>query len=693
MINAFENAKWIMADTASDTDTEHRYYNYLGSFNRAGGEKTTLYVSAFTQYAIWLNGSFVDGGQYEDRDFHPVYDEIDLTPFCIEGENKLVVGHYVAGKDFLTRSVGVPGIIFAVWQGEKEILVSSEETLSARDEKYLDTHEFLTSQLGFNFEYDARAGESEYRKSVLMDKVYDIAPRPIEKLVIGELMKGKRSAQGVFLEADASLPKAKRHHLAFLSARDDSFVKSAGDAVTASIEDGVRADGLYFLYDLGGETAGYLSVSLDVPEGTEVLIGYGEHCEDMRVRSAIGDRNFCFRYIAKEGTNEIFYPYQRIGLRYLQIHIYARQATVNHAGIYPTTYPISSYPAPVTDGLHKIIYDIGVNTLKTCMHEHYEDCPWREQALYALDSRIQILCGYYAFREFRFPRASLDLLSRSYREHDKLLELCSPGKTAVTIPSFTAVYIREIYEYTVYSKDITLANDVFPVIQNIIEGFCERIDGETGLIPLYQGQGLWNFYEWRDGLGGLDRIPEGEKVYESPLCAFVADALDCFARVCRIIGRGDAERYENISASIKKATHDAFFHEESGAYITRLGRDTEPRHDLTQIMMLYAGIVPDDKIASVTELVAKGAFIPVSLSMTIYRFEVLLKSGDYKEQVMHEIEERWGSMVRRGADTFWETDLGADDFYKAGSLCHGWSAVPVYIFGKYFSEDIYPGVM
>jgi hypothetical protein len=58
------------------------------------------------------------------------------------------------------------------------------------------------------------------------------------------------------------------------------------------------------------------------------------------------------------------------------------------------------------------------------MHEHYEDCPWREQALYTMDSRNQMLCGYYAFREFDFPKASIRLMAQSIRE-DNLLELCS----------------------------------------------------------------------------------------------------------------------------------------------------------------------------------------------------------------------------------------------------------------------------
>ena len=33
-----------------------------------------------------------------------------------------------------------------------------------------------------------------------------------------------------------------------------------------------------------------------------------------------------------------------------------------------------------------------------------------------------------------------------------------------------------------------------------------------------------------------------------------------------------------------------------------------------------------------------------------------------------------------GGLTFWETDLGGNDFNGAESLCHGWAAIPIYFY-------------
>jgi hypothetical protein len=76
--------------------------------------------------------------------------------------------------------------------------------------------------------------------------------------------------------------------------------------------------------------------------------------------------------------------------------------------------------------------------------------------------------------------------------------------------------------------------------------------------------------------------------------------------------------------------------------------------------------------------------IPSTLSMGIFRYEALLRDPvRYKDKVLLEIEERFSRMLKAGATTFWETDCGEADFSGAGSLCHGWSAIPIYFYARY----------
>ena len=133
-------------------------------------------------------------------------------------------------------------------------------------------------------------------------------------------------------------------------------------------------------------------------------------------------------------------PHRRLGGRYLELHAYGN-VKIHRCTILPTDYPTTAdVNFRCADHMHNEIYETCKRTLLMCMHEHYEDCPWREQALYTMDSRNQMLCGYYTFRETAFPKASLRLIGQSIRD-DSFLELCSPARVAITIPCFCAVYL------------------------------------------------------------------------------------------------------------------------------------------------------------------------------------------------------------------------------------------------------------
>ena len=69
--------------------------------------------------------------------------------------------------------------------------------------------------------------------------------------------------------------------------------------------------------------------------------------------------------------------------------------------------------------------------------------------------------------------------------------------------------------------------------------------------------------------------------------------------------------------------------------------------------------------------------------MISFRYDALLKTDQekYKSVVLNEIDRDYLKMLRGGATTFWETILGENDLIGlCGSLCHGWSALPIYYY-------------
>lgn len=686
----FENARWIMSADAPEQVVDS-YFDYTQTFSVTENAPVKLYLAAHSQYAVYINDTFVDCGQMPDSEARYLYDTLDITSFVQPGENRLLITQYVVGAQFSTVALQIPGLIFALWECDRCIGVSSEATMSGSNRKYLRKAEKMTSQMCFNFEYDANGEETLFVPSVTVEKPGVLFPRPTKKMAIGAPQKAKLKAQGIFLENDPDLPKSKRVQTAYLSPLTRKQLGHVKDGFNWTVPQDRRADGAYFLYDIGENTVGFPEICIEVDAPTEILVGFGEHLDDMRVRASCGYRHFCFRYVAKPGKNTFFHPFRRLGLRYMQLHVYGKTGSIRHVCIRPTRYPAELKSVPLTDGLHKAIWDASQKTIYLCMQDHFCDCTWREQTMYPYDGRVEALYCYYGFHAPEFAREAIRICAETMRP-DGLLEICAPGRDSVCMPNYSSPFIRSVMEYTRFTGDESLAAEVFDTMHTIVKGYEKRLC-HNGLIALYTGKEYWHFYEWVDGMDGKtigvkSRITAEENTFEAPMNAFVADAFRCFAAICEKTHPQLSDHYQQVYEKMRVAAHDYFYRPEHGGYLTRLSED-QPNHEFTQTLMLHAGITPPQLRQNVIDLILKKQLLRTSFCYTTYTYEVLLDDPENREFVIQDVEARWGAMVRKGFDTVWETERGSDDFGGAGALCQGASAAPVYVFGRLAEENYF----
>ena len=78
-----------------------------------------------------------------------------------------------------------------------------------------------------------------------------------------------------------------------------------------------------------------------------------------------------------------------------------------------------------------------------------------------------------------------------------------------------------------------------------------------------------------------------------------------------------------------------------------------------------------------------NGLIKVTLAFSLFKYQAIMREEERLDAVLDEVAELWGSMLYQNATSFWETIVDGYDFTDAGSLCHGWSAVPVYIYFTY----------
>lgn len=634
----FEESKWLWIGKVSAKDTHAEFIKDL--FWERG--KTVCYLSCEGDYTLFVNGVAVASNQYGDFNHYKVYDGVDITPYLRQGENRLAFSVWYWGEETNRSFVSPAGLIFEVKNSGETIAVSDSSTLCRLSKAYASGRKkLITGQLGYSYLYDANkeddwkeGGREAFYAPMLMAKECVFYPRPNKKLLLKKPVQGK-------------------------------IIKKSEDAKGYLVDLGEEIVGLAF-FKLGSKTSGNL-----------VTVSYGEVLENGRVKRKIGSRDFSFEYVAKQGNNEFTHYMLRLACRYLEVES-NESIDLEEMGLIPQIYPVAEKDVRFENELDQRIYDLCVNTLKLCMMERYVDCPWREQSTYVFDSRNQMLCGYYAFEKGNadFAKSNLKLMSKD-RRADELLSICTPCSTDLTIPSFSLHYFTAVREYLEHTGDEETVKEIYPKLSRLLQAFTDR--KQDGLIRRFEGVNHWNFYDWSNYLDG-NLYQEDEPIPDLMLGTLYILAAQSMRVIAEKIGLGVS--LEKPIEEVKEATRRAFFREDEGVFSVLEEKDEYTV--LGNALAVLAGLATREESERICQKLLSGELSDCSLSMKPFKYDALLKTDEekYAPVVLEEIRRDYKKMLDAGSTTAWETIEGASAFGNAGSLCHGWSAIPVYYFHK-----------
>lgn len=626
----FECSKFIW----TDNEEKNSYAEFFDTFNVENG-KTSVAISVDGDYTLYINGAFVSSSQYGDYEHYKIYDTIDISPYVQRGENSIAILVWHFGENSQRYKKYKAGLIFEVLENGKVILTSGEHTKSRKSPTYKSGEsKKISSQLGFSYSYDATREDSFPRK----------------------IADDFSSSRIVYKNCEFFARPIKKHELE----------KPIFGSVVSQNEDFCHS-----VLDLGKEVVGFLTFDLQAEEETDIVISYGEYLENGYVKRKIHDRDFSITYRAKKGQNSFTNYMLRFACRYLEI--YSRSPVkLEKIGIIPQTYRTEKVKVDIKNELDRQIYQICTNTLDACMMEHYVDCPWREQALYAFDSRNQMLSGYLVYKDKNkdYARANLLLISKDRRD-DGLLSICYPSGVDLTIPSFSLHYIVALREYLESTGDKTLMLEVKDKVEEIIETFLKN--EKDGLIYSFEGANHWNFVDWSENLEGSLYNSEAQTP-DLSLSLLLISALISYQKICKMCGLDF--KYEKKINSLKSSVRVAFFSPDDGLF--SLKQNEKIYHILPNALAILLGVATKAESIKIAEKITGGELIEPSLSMKIFEYDALLMVDEkYLEYIKNQIREVYSRMLSEGSTTVWETKDGKRAFDGAGSLCHGWSAFVV----------------
>ena len=335
-------------------------------------------------------------------------------------------------------------------------------------------------------------------------------------------------------------------------------------------------------------------------------------------------------------------------------------------------------PTAISPLLNKVD-SVSLITLQNCIQTVLEDGPKRDRRLWIGDLRLQALANYVSCNNADIIKRCLYLLAYCSREDG--LMTATIFERPVPIPQngnccidYALLYNVILLEYLQQYGDMQTANDLWPVAQRQIEIALQYVT--DGLFITEDTGGWWRFFDWREELDKTAAM-QGCLIYTFEKTAELAEKLG---------KKKEAKSLLEQVAVFRKAAMKAYYNKNLKVFISKSGQLSYA----SQVWMILGGVVKGKEAKDLLKRMAENPEMikPRTPYLYHYYLEALYLCGE-NEKLKEIIEEYWGGMISKGADTFWEVydpeneyltpyKRGGDHDYLVNSYCHAWSCTPIY---------------
>ena len=658
-----------------------------------------IHISADSRYKLYVNEIFVEAGPCKgDREIW-YYDSLELSPYLQEGDNTVAVeilsypAEHGKGNYSIFRT-GHPGLFLTgtALDADGEVLfdLSADEQWKGyvdpefsivSESKYFAPLLILENRKGQesdvcwkSADFDDSSWENAVRDGSFSQQISpgNLCERPIPFLY----RRQKRFAEPRLICGNVNAKELAE----FLNGQREITV--------------LPQQKLIFEANAGEEETGYLHLLLAGGKGgcVRILTSEGYVQEEMQefsgnpVKKNRLDREnghlhgFTDTYYpagnGKPERPEEYSPFWFRTFRFVRVEIEPGEEplTILDLSYEETGYPLEvKTSAGADDPDFKAIWDISERTLRRCMHETYEDCPFYEQLQYIMDSRSQILYTYAVSADDRLARKCMEDLRRSQR-YDGLLNSCHPNYEANVIPGFSIYYILMLYDHMMYFADKEFVRSHIPSVDRILQFFHENLtkEGYVGKIGGLNGRDhFWSFIDWAPQWKRTSGVPaatlHGAITMESLLYIY---GLQTASRLADFVGLTDLTgEYKRESEQVQKAVRENMTGER---HMLTDGPGIEEYSQHTQVFAVLTDTVDaKEGRRSLLETVQNSEeYAQCSVAMAFYLYRALEKADLY--EYTREYWGIWRRMLKKNASTCIEDEV------RERSDCHAWGALLLY---------------
>ena len=702
----FGSAQWIWP-LDHRWDLHNAYVLFRHEFELARvPKKAPLFITADQSYQLYINGAFVGRGPARGFQSHWPFDEIDVARWLTAGRNVFAIRAHNPGRsNFQYLTEGYAGLLVAAKWG-RTIIESDKDWKCVPQPGIKRDATQCGHQLFDQEHYDARVGLVNWTNTDFDDsdwlvpverphsllpwstleprgipQMFEEASRPGKVIGTGRGTSGKgwREARNLFLlrQEEDHTHKPVKDSKASLEALDDPSAPVGLSVSGLEVPKTGRGKFRSYLIDMGRPVVGSLSLRVGGGHGGETIdviyteVIEADTLEPVMTYPSSSRATFSSRLICRKGRSEHRY-YHPFGFRYATLTV-RESTTPLHIGVtlHRTGYPVELCGAfRSSDPLLEQIWETCAWSQQNCMLDAYVDTPWREQAQWWGDARVQAWNTFHLSGDSRLFQRGIRQIGAQTTDDGVTYGHAPTMAHNCVLPDFTLIWIITMWDNYWQTGDLDLFRSQLPIIANALKYFEEHT-GKDGLVT-YDDR-YWLFLDWTELF--KDGAPT---VYNLWLVLALEKLAELDTLTKNKTEAARCQRWANrLRQRLRKLIDRRGLLRDGIDTKGRIVKSTSPH---AQTMALMTNLAPKSAAKMERFLVdylkdeSKHTSQPSAYWIT-YVYTILAERGQGRAVIDH-IRPNWKPMVEQGSTS----EMFTDHVEYPMSHSHAWSAHPLFHF-------------
>jgi len=686
-----KQARWIWPDSLH-WDLHNCYALFRKTFDLSDlPTKAPLFITADQSYQLYVNGHYVCRGPARGFQKNWPYDLVDVRPWLKEGHNLIAIRAYNPGfSNFQYVHQGYAGLLVAAKWGQT--VITSDDSWKCRRQAGVFKDTVPSSlQLYSQEVIDLRVEDPDW----MLPDYDDSAWNGVVNATAWNAMPWySLEFRGTAMLEEREIELADLRLIGQATGKSHPDYETTRDLALTRLKEGLAhkpasGDGEQLLFaatqkgkwrsqlvDLGKLHVGSVLLEIENAQGGEIVETH--HYETIAPDNLCPDYDpnahcrmaFSQRLTCRPGKNSHSF-YHPFGFRYMVVTVRDNKAPLSiKPGLRTNFYPLQQNGSfNSSEALLNDIWQTCVWTQRVCSLDAYVDTPWREQAQWWGDARVQAWNTFHLDGDTRLFRRGIRQIASQTTPDGVTYGHAPTVAHGCILPDFTLIWMLTLWDYYWQTGSLEPFLEHQPQIKKALDYFKDWLSPKNGL--LQYDHRFWLFLDWtgllKEGcssvyslwfLHALDRLSQmytaSDLPEEAGECAKLATPLR--KSLLKLIN-DDGLMRDGYTPKGKIAPETSV-HAQTLAILTGLCPENEK-------VMLEKRLVPYVRGELQTDIQPSAYWIT-------YIYTVLAERG-YGEDVVADIHKRWAPMVKHG--TTWEN---FEPVKAHESFSHAWSAHPLF---------------